>query len=49
MYNVIRVQHGPTLSIVTPGLWQTSIERTPLAQGIFVPIFGATWRGKPLT
>ncbi len=49
MHHTMRVQQGPTLSIVAHDLWQTSTEDTPQAQGIFVPIFGEHCLSKPLT
>ena len=45
----MRVQQGPTLSIVTRNLRHISTEDTPQAQGVFVPIFGEHCLSKPLT
>ncbi len=47
---LIQLQQGPTMSIVALDLsWQSSIEDTPQAQGMHMPIFGEDCLSKPLT
>ena len=50
MRNAVRLQQGPTLSIVARYLsWQSSIQDTPLAQGNVMPIFGECCQATSMT